>query len=80
MKQPIEQLNIKQFTPMSESFESIINKINELVEITNQLLYLQMNPLEVIWHLQDTPEEERGKQAALWDYLEEDILKEDKNG
>jgi len=77
MKQPIEKLNFKIGKPMKEVWEETVKKINELVEIVNQLIYLQMNPLEIIWHLQNTPEEERGKQAELWDYLEEDILKED---
>lgn len=73
MKEPIEKLNFEHGKPMKEVWEETVNKINEIIGYVNQLVYLQMNPLEIIWHLNNTPEEERGKQAELWDYLEEEI-------
>ena len=77
MKDPIKKLNFPIGKPMKEVWEETVDKINELVNYVNQLIYLQMNPLEIIWHLQNTPEEERGKQAELWDYLEEEIEKKE---
>lgn len=76
----ISKLKIKQATPMNEVYGKIINKVNELVDIVNQLQYNTINtinPIEVMWNLLQMPEEERIRTAHLWDYCEEEV---DKNG
>lgn len=54
-------------------WERLIKKINEMIYYIDTLYSAQMNPVDIMWHLLGTPEEERINTAHLWDLCEEEI-------